>query len=183
MLSFDYILDESNFLLLERKAPHLCADRIDYTLREVYQRKSKAGAIYCYNNLIVKNKEIIFKNKKSAELFAKYYFDLQLEHWGSIENIIRYELTANLLKYSAEKNIISLLDLNKDDQYILDLLLNSNDKYVEFQLNKIFKVLDYKLVEIDFDLELTKKFRFVDPKYYDLKNKKINMKKDIKLNC
>jgi hypothetical protein len=177
--NFEYILDETNFLLLERKAPNLCADRIDYTLREIYQRKSKEDAIYCSNNLIVKNKEIIFKNKKSAELFAKYYFDLQLEHWGSIENMIRYELTANLLRYSAEKNIISLSDLDKDDQYILDLLLNSNDTFIKKQLDKIFKIIEYELVDLDFDLELTKKFRFVDPKFYNLKDKKINKYSDI----
>lgn len=32
----DILLDDSKWTLLERSAPELCADRVDYTLRDMY---------------------------------------------------------------------------------------------------------------------------------------------------
>lgn len=157
--------------LLEKEAPDLCADRLDYTLRELYQIRNKQDAIYCYNNLIVNDNEIIFGNKKSAELFAKYYSTIQREHWGSVDNMIRYELTANILKYAANKNIISLNDIHKDDQYILDKLMMSSDKHIKNQLDKIFKTINFELCENNYDFFLQKKFRYVNPKFLDVNQK------------
>jgi HD superfamily phosphohydrolase len=172
-INFKFVIDESNFSLLENNAPDICADRLDYTLREVYQRRSKKDAKFCYFNLIVKNNEIIFGNKKSADLFTKYYFDLQKEHWGSIENMLRYELTANVLKYAANKKIISLNDLHKDDQYVLNKLIVSKDKFIEQELSKVFKIIEFEIDETNFEFNLRKKYRFVDPKFYDSKTKKV----------
>jgi len=172
-INFKLILDGHNFSLLENNAPDICADRIDYTLREIHQRRSITNAIYCYNNLIVKNKEIIFANKKSAELFTKYYFELQKEHWGSVENMLRYELTANVLKYAASKKIISLNDLDKDDQYIIDKLIASKDKHIKKELSKVFKIIEFEIDEYNYEFDLRKKYRFVDPKFYDSITKKI----------
>jgi len=172
-INFNKIIDAHNFSLLENNAPDICADRLDYTLREVYQRRSSINAKYCYNNLIVKNKEIIFGNKKSAELFTKYYFDLQKEHWGNPENMLRYELIANVLRYAANKKIISLKDLHKDDQYVLNKLIRSKEKYIKKELSKVFKVIKFEIDENNFEFDLRKKYRFVDPKFYDIKTKKI----------
>lgn len=172
-ISFKRVVDGHKFSLLENNAPDICADRLDYTLREVYQRISKEKAKYCYDDLIVKNNEIIFVNKTSAELFVKYYFSLQKEHWGSVENMLRYELTANILKYAANKKIISLNDLHKDDQYIIDKLIDSKDKYIRKELSKVFKTIEFEIDENNYEFDLRKKYRFVDPKFYDIKTKKI----------
>lgn len=169
-LDFKEILNKK-FSLLEKESPDICADRLDYTLREMYFIRNKHHAKHCFNNLIVKNKEIIFKNDFSAGIFAKHYFELQKQTWGSIESALIYELLAKLLKYCLEKNIITKADLHTDDYYILDILFNCKDEFVKNEINRITKTIPYKIDENDFDEIFYKKFRFIDPNFLDKDNK------------
>ena len=36
----DILMNEEKWTILERKAPRLCADRVDYTLRDMYIQKN-----------------------------------------------------------------------------------------------------------------------------------------------
>lgn len=163
----DVLEGKNKFYLLENNAPDICADRIDYTLRELVQTINFEDAIYCYNNLIVLNNNIIFGNLKSAELFAKYYSLMERQHWGSVDNMVRYELTANVLRFAIDKKIILLEDLHKDDQYVIDKLLLSKEKYIQDNLKIIFKIINFEICDANFDFHLQKKFRYVDPKFLD----------------
>ena len=58
---YGYDFNEVNykkFKLLDRKIPYLCADRIDYALREF----PKPLARYCFAGLAVRNGKIVFKD-------------------------------------------------------------------------------------------------------------------------
>lgn len=156
-----------DFYLLEKEAPDICADRLDYTLREMYFIRNKHHAKHCFNSLIVKNKEIIFRTAFSAEVFAKNYFELQKQNWGSIESALIYELLAKLLKYCLENNIITKADLHKDDYSILDILFNCKDDFVRKEINRITNTIEYELCEENYDDIFYKKFRYIDPKFLD----------------
>ena len=54
----------------------LCADRIDYGLREMDLKLAKK----CFENLKVMNNRIVFKDKLSAKVFAESFLNSQINH-------------------------------------------------------------------------------------------------------
>lgn len=159
--SFEKISKLENFSLLERKAPSLCADRIDYCLRELILDSEKDYVQNIFLDLENKNNQIVFRNQKTAEIFAKEYARLQRENWGGDQARTRYYLLANTLKKALEQKIISFEDFNKTDKYVLEKLNNSADKFILENLNLLRK--GFNIVEDKNGIELKKKFRYIDP--------------------
>ncbi|MGD9276154.1 MAG: HD domain-containing protein [Candidatus Pacearchaeota archaeon] len=159
--SFEYISKLENFLLLEKEAPSLCADRIDYSLRELFYNKGSKNPKLIFNNLFVKSNQIVFKNKNIAEIFFKEYSNLQENSLASDEARTRYYLLSELLKKGLEKKIISFEDFYKTDNYVLNILRNSNDKDILNQLKILKNGSD--IYETENGIGLKKKFRYVDP--------------------
>ncbi len=160
-LDYRRISNHENFPLLEKKAPSLCADRIDYSLREIFLKGGSKLSEKILKDLIVKENQIVFKNKEIAEIFAKEYVDLQKNHWAGDEARTRYYLLSQTLKKGLEKGLISFEDFNKTDDYILDILENSKDDFILDNLNILKKGFD--VVESENGIELKKKFRYIDP--------------------
>lgn len=157
----DRITNYHLFKLLEREAPDLCADRVDYALREI------PGAIgqEIIQKLRVKNKNIVMADKAGALLFGREYLKLQINHWGGFEAASRYRLFANLLREALEKKVITMVDFGQDDAYVINKILESGDWGLEKQLkaleNKSLAALPKSKVVV------YKKFRYVDPLFID----------------
>lgn len=153
------------FGLLERKIPDLCADRLDYSIREVsywFDPSLKD----CINHLIIHDGEIIFDGEHYAEIFARDYMRCQIEHWGSAEAKLRYHFISMALRLALEKGTIQNSDLATDDVQVIKKLKESNDESIIFNLNKGLGKLNFVESE-DGDIHLSKKFRYVDPKFMD----------------
>ena len=160
---FDYkkISKLENFSLLEREMPSLCADRLDYSLRELEMSKGFDFVNNIFLDLENKNNQIVFKTKEIAEIFAKEYMLLQKENWGSNQARVRYYLLSSVLKKALDNRIIVFDDLNKTDKEVLEKLNSCNDKYVLENLNLLRNNLS--IVYSDDGIELKKKFRYIDP--------------------
>lgn len=153
------ISDLRNFKLLDSELPELCADRIDYALREF----SLKTARICLKSLTAKDGKIVFKNKAAARLFARNFLRKQMDHWGGFEAASRYRIFADLLKIALEKKVLNFTDFWQDDKFIVKKLLNSKDRTI---INKL-SILRNKNLK-GFPLSGTivhKKFRFVDPEF------------------
>ncbi len=151
------IANHSNFPLLEKDIPSLCADRIDYSLKEFPLKIAKK----CFKGLNVIDEKIVFNNKEIAFLFAKHFLDQNFKHWGGFEAVNRYRLFANVLKIALSKKEIAFSDFQKDDLYITNILKRSKDKKIQ----KILSVLRNKsLLKFPKSKRIAhKKFRYVDP--------------------
>ena len=160
---FDYkeVSDIERFFLLERKAPDLCADRIDYSLREFRTEGKDVGDLV--KNLDTKDNEIVFKTFKSADFFGREYSRLQEEHWAGSEARARYYFLANILKEAMNKRIISVEDLVGGEDYPLIELIKSKDLVLSEKLGFLKNGFGIKEVEKG-GIVLEKKFRYVDPK-------------------
>ena len=158
------IFEYKEFGLLERPIPMLCADRADYSLREF----PKDVARKCLNSIIVINGKMVFKNKASAFLFAKYFLKSQMTHWGGFEANARYRIFANLLKYAMDKKIINFGDFWKYDEYVISKLKKSKDEKI-LKTFKIFKKKSLRSYPMSKVLA-KRKFRRVDPLFLQ-KNK------------
>ena len=150
-----------NFSLLEQPIPDLCADRIDYALREFPKNIFQ----YCIDKLINYDQKIIFSDKKSAEIFATNYLKRQEIHWAGFEAVSRYYLLAMALKIALKNKILKMDDFwTTDDQIINKLLLSKN-----IEISKILTLLKNKSLKYLLkSKKIThKKFRYVDPEYID----------------
>jgi len=155
---FEDIFCIENFSLLESEAPSLCANRIDYALREV----EDLGLIKkVVSNLLNVSGKIVFQDKEIAEIFARIYTQLQNEHWAGNQAVARYYILSRTLKRAMEKEIISLEDFRNTDDFVIELLIKSDDDEILADLDLLRK--GFKVESGEEGLELKKKFRFVDP--------------------
>lgn len=166
--NFDYkeISNLENFNLLENHAPDICADRIDYSLREFFNFMDKNELNYMINSFIVINGKIVFNSLEMAEKFAFNYSKCQSELWGSDQTRTRYYLLALALKIALDKKLICLEDFYKNDSEVINILINSkNESILKILsgLEKGFKIIEGKSKN---SIVLNKKFRFVDPEFY-----------------
>lgn len=161
-LDVDEIIDEHNFGLLERSAPDLCADRLDYTLRELEIRKICAVKPLI-KSLKVHNGKIMFDSRQCAEVFSENYAKLQATHWGGTEYKIRWHLFADVLKTALKEKIISEADFYETDAFVLKKLESCNSSYIKNILKKLSREIKYKIVDKNPQMILNKKFRWIDP--------------------
>lgn len=151
-----------NFQLLEREVPEMCADRIDYALREFSRKEINR----CIKALLIKDNKIIFKSRNTACFFAKKYLSKFVNNWGSPESVIRYALFANVLQIAINNNVIKVKDLLKDDDYVYKIIKNNHNKKIKKIVNFLKKNKHISNLPLSKEIIYTK-FRFVDPQYLD----------------
>jgi HD superfamily phosphohydrolase len=153
--------DIKQFTLLERPEPELCADRIDYSLRELLIDGKAEVVKVCLRDIKVADGRICFGSKETAKSFALNVMDLQKNHWGNYQAVTRYHILAGALREALEREIISFDDFRKDDAYIIEKLEASNNpkirKNIELLVNGNFAPMKNE----------SKKVRCADPYYLE----------------
>lgn len=165
-IDLDYVLEEINFPLLETKIPDLCADRIDYTLRELQGINRDKSKFYLQSFFVLDN-EIIIKNRKDARNLAEDYIKLNKDFWANINEVALFQILADAIKIGLVYKIIHKNDLFKDDMFLLDKLKNSNSVLISYKLNMLnpgLKVIDSTE---DYDFFSRPKLRYIDPKFIE----------------
>ena len=158
--SIKRLLDESNFPLLENNLPDICADRIDYSLRELSHDGDTKLVAQILQGIKSKNKKIYFNDKKSALLFSNAFLNLQTTHWASVKAVTSYSLFSRAFKIAVTYGLIEHDDFwNKSEDELIKILLKSGNKEILSTLSRLENgQLDDKTGE-----RVYKKFRYVDP--------------------
>lgn len=169
----EMIADYHNFKLLERDIPNLCADRVDYALREF----PASVARLLFKSLTNTDNRIIFKDENSALTFAMNFLKLQNEHWGGFEAVSRFKLFSGALKLAIKDNTIKFSDFLKDDQYVIRKLLKTKNS----EVLAILEILKNKKLPFSRKSEIVhKKFRYTDPEFQSTRGikslSKVNLK-------
>lgn len=150
-----------SFPLLEQEAPSLCADRIDYTLREfVYLEPKKVVSIIA--DLLITYGRLVFRTKESAEEFGKAYIFLQREHWGGDEARTRYYILSKILQVALDKKFLSIDDFSKTDNELLEILIKTGNEEISEGLKNLKNGFKIRLSD-ERGIQLKSKFRYVDP--------------------
>ena len=165
-LNLEKVIDIKQYSLLEKPAPNLCADRIDYALREFYLWANPPIVSQCIDDLFSYNGQIAFRTKDSAEKFAYAYAKCQREHWGGAECTVRWELLTRALKIGLSKCFVKIDDFYGEDEHLIRKLKESGNKEIE----RIFSLLECPQLDLVEDrtnpqFDLRKKFRYIDPHY------------------
>jgi len=158
--SVSEIVKYEKFTLLEKDAPDICADRVDYVFRE----SSTSDVQACLTGLINHHGEMVFSTQTTALLFADTFLHRQVSHWGSFNASIRYRLFANILREALDKKLIVFEDFWQDDAFVIAKLVDSHDPSVLEKL-RVLREEDLYAFPLSGDV-IQKKFRFVDPKFF-----------------
>lgn len=154
------------FGLLEHPIPDLCADRIDYTLRDHFSLyKDRESIESKLMGLQVYKGEFVFANVYAAESFAKDYLELDQKVWANPKEVAIYELLAQAIRHALDTHILTTDDLFTDDETVLTILKQKGDPYIHKKL--AFLTPKFRIEEATKDhhhLHVKTKRRHVDPK-------------------
>lgn len=161
----DILLDESQWTLLEQKAPHLCADRVDYTLRDLYVcGEITLQEVHAFlNQLVVFNGQMACSNLSAAEWFVDAYYKEVIGFFMNPLNMFgNYQLT-KIIKLALQKDILSIEDFLKQDDDVVRLLKNARDSSIEGMVSALFNSKVQTGTASCHDVHQTTKMRWVDP--------------------
>jgi hypothetical protein len=145
------LMKEEKFSLLEKPLPDLCADRLDYFLRDSFALGllSRRDIRNILGSIVNDNGQLKCKSAKSASLIAMKFLELnkKLFYSSELENA---NVTLGLaIKKALECGKLSQDDLMKDDDYVLARI----DKF-NLKEKKDSKVNEEKKI---------RKIRYLDP--------------------
>lgn len=159
------ILDEKRFTLLERELPDLCADRVDYFLRDMSIVNSviEKKVNHILNTLTNFNGEIIFTDREMAKLFAEKFIEANKHYWCNPLQATLFKMISDIFNMAISKVILRESDLFSTDELVYNKLRNSGDKEIVEKLNLISNL---EVIEDrnDYDMHLKSKVRCTDPK-------------------
>lgn len=157
--------DDSRWTLLEQPAPDLCADRIDYTLRDMYQYgKITLEEVQKFlQDLVILEGEIYLSEIKTAEWFVETYYKEVIDFFIDPLNVYGYDKLSKLLASALESKVIKLEDFLLDDETLMRKLRVSTIPSIRQALSELHS--DVKVIEDknDYSIHLKSKVRLIDP--------------------
>tara|TARA_Y100000310_G_C20567554_1_gene756302 strand:- start:215 stop:1204 length:990 start_codon:yes stop_codon:yes gene_type:complete len=160
------VIDPHKFSLLEKDAPDLCGDRVDYTFRDSLswfgdEGKDVLGVIDSLENF---EGEIVFNDAEAALVFARRYLVLDCEFWAGPWYMSGFYYLALAVKRGLEIGVILEEDLFLEDKEVYSKLKESGDGEILSALEMLPKCKDAKVVSEKTDIVYKSKVRFIDPK-------------------
>ncbi|WP_375200651.1 HD domain-containing protein [Lysinibacillus sp. RS11] len=162
------LLNSSKWTLLEQPAPDLCADRVDYTLRDMYKygQVSLEDIQKFLNDIIIFQGKMCLQSIERAEWFVKTYYQEVLDFFMDPLNIYAYHKLAQTLKLSLEKKVLTLTDFLKEDNELIEQMRSSNDIQVQSLLKQLHPCVKVRVDHTEFDIHQKNKVRLIDPLLY-----------------
>ena len=162
-LTFEQLEKTDN--LLEKTEPNLCADRIDYFLRDnlvCYKFLNEQQAKKIVDGLKIFKNNWVFSDEKIALLMAKKFLQTARYGWYNPQNNGGFHILGKIIRSSLQKKLISTHDLFGDDETLFKKLCRIQDREIKKQI-LILKNLKTEINFNDYDYLSRLKFRAVDP--------------------
>lgn len=170
-LRLDFILDKNNFPLLEKELPDLCADRIDYSLRNAIcnQEVTKKEINYFFKNLSVENNFWVFKNFQSARRYAKLFFHLNKLYYSGLPTAVMFRTIGDVLKHCLKNGYLKREDLFLTERVVLEKIRSKlrSDPKLKILFQRMTGKIKVKNDPKNYDVIVYCKSRIVDPLFKD----------------
>lgn len=132
-------LDETGFALLEQASPALCADRLDYFLRDLeflgLASGKEIGA--AVGSLTVEGGKITVTSPDAARWMAYTFIEADRASWSSFREVGLYQLTAEAIKAAIKFGFIVEADLWGTDKVLWNKLCSANHPDVKGLIDNI----------------------------------------------
>ncbi|MGN9866695.1 HD domain-containing protein [Bacillus swezeyi] len=165
--SEEILYDVHKWTLLEQPAPALCADRIDYTLRDsfAYGFADQADIrAFLRTGLTVFEGEICCTSAEHAEWFARLYYKEVVDFFMDPLNLYALFTLSQMLREALDTHLISKQDFFKTDGELLEILKQRTSFRDKLEKLSTAKRRVKKGDIDDFTIHKTFKLRWIDPK-------------------
>lgn len=161
----DILFNESKWTILEQPAPKLCADRVDYTLRDMYHYGyiTKQEIENFLSNLTILNGEMLITSQRSAEWFVETYYKEVIDYFMHPLAIYGNHQLSKALKLALELEEVQIEDFLKDDMYVLNLLQQSKSNGIRSLLSSMNQPVQFIHDKEHYDIAQKNKVRIIDP--------------------
>jgi HD superfamily phosphohydrolase len=155
--------DDAIYPLLERPLPELCADRIDYFLRDglACGEIGQPFVSAVLRSLAVVNERIAVADAALARTMAEAFARMNDHWWASESESFIYNRFADLLRRSIDAGAIREDDLLGSDDEVIALIERSGDESLRDSLHAIRNFCPSDLA--DFRPMVIPKHRWIDP--------------------
>lgn len=159
------VLHEDAFSLLEQPSPALCADRLDYFLRDGLDLGvlDETEIAYILHHLTVFDGRIVVNDVAAARLLAYGYLGADEASWSNFREVGLYEVTAQALRLALQRNIITNADFWGTDATLWHMLQQSNDPDLHYYLSFVNSGTEFVRDETRPHFCVTTKIRTIDP--------------------
>jgi HD superfamily phosphohydrolase len=158
-------MDEENFTLLELDLPHLCADRLDYFLRDSRDlglaTDDEVGVALVH--LRPYKGRIICDDLDAARWLGYTFIAADKASWANFREVGLYELAARAIRRGLEIGVLDEADLWGTDQPAWEKLQASSDPQLQMDLQRVHADTCFKWDEQQPEFRVSTKLRSIDP--------------------
>lgn len=158
-------LNEERFPLLEQPAPRLCADRVDYFLRDsvLLGLATAAEVEEALSHLVVHEGRMAVDSQAIAQWLADTYMAADEASWANLREVALYELTAQALRLAIEWGILDEDDIWLTDQVVWEKMQAAADAELHELLGLITTDTQFVLDKANPTFRVGIKLRTIDP--------------------
>ena len=147
-----------------RSAPELCADRVDYTLRDMYTYGYiSLEEVHRFLGYYRSRGKMVLQSIEMAEWFTETYYKEVIDFFMKPMNIYGNDMLVKTLKLALHKKVIHADDFLLEDDELISKLQQCNDSEVHALLRKVHPNVKVKEDRDDYDLYQKNKVRLIDP--------------------
>jgi uncharacterized protein len=158
-------LNEESFPLLEQPSPALCADRLDYFLRDSRDLglATDEQIRTVLEHLVVYNQKIVVDDLPAACWLANTFLDADEASWANFREVGIYELTAQAIKLALKVGVLTDEDIWTTDQAAWMKLQTNTYPELEQIIRQISPLTHFVWDEVSPTFRVSTKLRTIDP--------------------
>jgi hypothetical protein len=159
------LLDEERYPILEQPSPHLCADRLDYFLRDSLGLglATKDETESALEHLVTREGRIGVDDLPAARWIGTTFIAADRASWANFREVGLYELAAQAIRSGLHLGVLSEEDLWSDDRRAWAKLTSCPDAQLQAQLGLVSTQTRFVWDEADPTFWVSTKLRTVDP--------------------
>lgn len=163
--SDELLFDIEQWTLLERSAPELCADRVDYTLRDMYTygHITSEDIERFLNDLVIVEGCMYLRRIETAEWFVQTYYKEVIDFFMHPLNVYGYQQLSELLRHALHREALTVDDFMRQDHEVISLIRHSNDSFLLGMLDDLEKEIHVEENPNHYDFHRKNKVRQIDP--------------------
>ncbi len=159
------LLNDERYPLLEQPAPRLCADRLDYFLRDSLDLglATTSEVREALQHLTVVNERIVTDSIEAAKWLGYTYIAADDASWANFREVGLYEITAQAIRRGLEIGTLTETDIWGIDRPMWRKLQQSYDQQLQSNLRLISADTRFVWDEDNPDFWVSTKLRTIDP--------------------
>jgi len=162
------LMHEEKFTLLEQDLPHLCADRLDYLLRDALDLglASDHEISSVLDHLCVCKRKIVVDDLEIARWLGYTFIKGDKTSWANFREVGLYELTARAIRRGLEIGVLTDEDIWGTDHPAWKKLGASNDPYIKYHTDRVHPDTRFVWDEDNPEFRVSTKLRSIDPEVF-----------------